>query len=75
MEVNRMKKFRLIAEKIHPAAKILLKYGTILAIILLSLAFFSETYGILMCTVSVYLFAQSIISSLLMDVIDKRRNG
>lgn len=70
-----MKKFRTIAEEIHPAAKILLKYGTIFATILLFLAFFSKTYGIEMCSVSVYLFAQSVVSSLLLDVIDKRRRG
>lgn len=70
-----MKKFKLIAEEIHPAAKIILKYGTIFASLLLLFAFFSENYSIDICTVSVYLFAQTIISSLLIDVIDKRRKG
>ncbi|MBE7027732.1 MAG: hypothetical protein E7407_01685 [Ruminococcaceae bacterium] len=70
-----MKSFKSIAEEIHPFAKILLKCGTVFATVLLLLAFFSETYGIDMCTMSVYLFAQSIISSLLMDVFDKRRRG
>ncbi|MBE7039509.1 MAG: hypothetical protein E7398_02130 [Ruminococcaceae bacterium] len=70
-----MKNFRQIAKEIHPFAKTLLKCGTIFATILLILAFFSETYGIDMCTMSVYLFAQSIISSLLLDVLDKRRRS
>lgn len=68
-----MKKLKAQAEKIHPYAKILLKYGTVLAILLLICAFFTEEYGIMMCEVSVYLFAESVISALLMDVIDKRK--
>ena len=69
-----MKKLKTQAEKIHPAAKVILKIGTILATILLICAFFSESYGIMMCQVSVYLFAESVISALLIDIIDKRRN-
>jgi len=68
-----MKSFKAIAEKIHPSAKIIMKYGTMLATLLLIFAFFSKTYGIMMCQTSVFLFAESIISSLLIDVISKRR--
>ena len=68
-----MKGFKAIAEKIHPSAKIIMKYGTILATFLLIFAFFSKSYGIMMCQTSVFIFAESIISALLIDVIDKRR--
>lgn len=67
-----MKNFKILSEKMHAAAKIVLKWGTVFATILLIFAFFSSAYGIMMCEVSVYLFAESVISALLMDVIDKR---
>lgn len=68
-----MKKFKTIKEEIHPCAKILLRWGPALATFLLIFAFFSASYGIMICQTSVYLFAESIISALLIDVIDKRR--
>ena len=69
-----MKSFKVIAKNIHPSSKLILKYGTIFAMLLLIFAFLSKTYGIMMCKTSVFLFAESIISALLFDVIDKRRN-
>ena len=69
-----MKSFKTAAKKIHPSAKLILKYGTILALIVLIFAFFSKTYGIMMCKTSVFLFAESVISALLIDVISKRKS-
>ena len=68
-----MKSFKTAAENIHPSAKIIMRYGIMLALFLLIFAFFSKTYGIMMCKTSVFLFAESIISALLIDVISKRR--
>ena len=69
-----MKNFKMQFNNLHHFSKVIIKWGTILATILLILAFFSPIYGIKMCEISVYLFAESIISALLMDVIDKRIN-
>lgn len=68
-----MKKFRTTANNINRHSALLLKYGTMLSTLLLIFAFFSDKYGIDMCTVSVYMFAEVVISALLFDVISKRR--
>lgn len=54
------------------ASKLIIKAGTLLSIFLLFFAFFSLNYKIMMCTVSVYLFGESIIAGLIFDVIAKR---
>lgn len=68
-----MKKTNASANKINYVSALILKYGTIIATIVLILAFFSDKYGIDMCTVSVYMFAEAVISALLFDVIARRR--
>ncbi|MBR2500446.1 MAG: hypothetical protein IKB60_05150 [Clostridia bacterium] len=54
------------------ASKLIIKAGTLIAIVLLCFAFFSLNYKIMMCTVSVYLFGESIVAGLIFDVIAKR---
>ncbi len=69
-----MKNLKTQIKNMCPASKLILKAGTLFATLLLLLAFFSFDYGIMMCSVSVYLFSESVVAGLLFDVISKRMN-
>jgi len=68
-----VKNFINQTNEICSVAKLVIKTGTILSILLLICAFFSVSYNIEMCTTGVYLFSESIIAGLIFDVVDKRR--
>ena len=61
--------------KMHPAAKFVIKYGTIISLVLLCIACLMPRgtfYAISTCRSSVYSFAVSIIGGLFLDVIAQR---
>lgn len=68
-----MKNLKSTLKDTHFLTKFIVKFGTIIATLLLICAFFVDSLASDMCVISVYLFSESIILGLLIDVIDKRR--
>ena len=61
--------------RLHWAAHLTIRYGTVLSLLLLMAAFFfpkASFYAISLCQTPVYSFAVSVIGGLMLDVISKR---
>ena len=61
--------------RLHRAARLTIRYGTLLSLLLLLIAFLfpkASFHAISLCRSAVYSFAVSIIGGLMLDVVSKR---